>query len=247
MGISPHLGRRALSRARLLPSVSCILASLTRTIHALASVDLDKEEVASLFTSPLNNTPSAPPNEVASNAKKPTPKQNVQLINRRCGTVNEPKEFIAFHPNFERNGKEPNSIFINADRVEKIESNTPFEVEYAESCKVSGALLPVSLHIAITSPQQPFLYSLFYLDAQGWSFLFVVLLLLNYYSPYISIVWSSSRWECQRVKSCKRCKRKEKTPASWIWTKRSHTMFMTSKWMLVLLSRMIQNSANISR
>jgi len=124
-------------------------------MHALSSVDLDKDEVASLFPSPLNYTPSAPPNEVASNAKKPIPKQNVQLINRRCGTVNEPKEFIAIHP-----------IFINADRVEKIESNTPFEVEYAESCKVSGALLPVSLHIAITSPQQPFLYYLFYLDAK---------------------------------------------------------------------------------
>jgi len=221
MGVSPGSVRHELSRARLLPSVTRILASLTRkeaqmppksfglnvarkrclwnkidksklsensfwnqakknSSLQLVGVDIDKDEVASLFTFPLNKTLSAPTNEVASNSKKPASKQKVQLTNIRRRTVNERKEFIAFRPNFERNGKDPNAVFINADRVEKIESSPFFEVEYAESCKVSGVLLPVSLRIAVMFSQQNFLSSLFHLDAQGWFFVCLLCCCANF-------------------------------------------------------------------
>jgi hypothetical protein len=49
----------------------------------LVGLDFSKEEFASLFTSPLNETQLAPPNDEASDENKPAPKQKVELIDRR--------------------------------------------------------------------------------------------------------------------------------------------------------------------
>lgn len=49
----------------------------------LVGLDIDNEEFASLFTSPLNKKPVAPKKDAASDAKKPSSKQKVQLIDGR--------------------------------------------------------------------------------------------------------------------------------------------------------------------